>query len=237
MCVTSGVACIVCVTLVVRLHESCRSLRLRNTHVHTPSGQSTPLSASAKHANVSFGFERLSPSHIPLTYVDVFAHTSVYGFEMVTDAIMTGSVVGKAVLVGMLVVVLGMLVVVFVAVGKAVLGMLLRIVVGMLLRIVVVGMLVVVGTSVVGKAVLLFAYSHPEIHSISQLGALQSAHLESAVVLQGTINVPAGHAMLEHRPQDVGPATKLSSAHEKLHRGPRKKCPSTAGQSLHRQFS
>ena len=111
MCVTRGVVCIVCVTLVVRLHESCRSLRLRNTHVHTPSGQSTPLSASAKHANVSFGFERLSPSHIPLTYVDVFAHTSVYGFEMVTDAIMTGSgmlVVG----VGMLVVVLGMLVVV-----------------------------------------------------------------------------------------------------------------------------
>jgi hypothetical protein len=166
----------------------------------------------------------------------------MYGFEMVTEAIMTGTgsvmgmlvvVVGKAVLVGMLVVVLGMLVVVFVAVGNVVVG---KAVLGMLLRIVV-GMLVVVGTSVVGKAVLLFAYSHPEIHSIPQLGALQSAHLESAVALQGTMNVPAGHAMLEHRPQDVGPATKLSSAHEKLHRGPRKKCPSTAGQSLHRQFS
>ena len=113
MCVTRGVVCIVCVTLVVRLHESCRSLRLRNTHVHTPSGQSTPLSASAKHANVSFGLERRSPSHIPLTYVDVFAHTSVYGFEMVTDAIMTGTGSGMlVVVVGMLVVVLGMLVVV-----------------------------------------------------------------------------------------------------------------------------
>ena len=135
------------------------------------------------------------------------------------------------VVVGMLV--LGMLVVVF---RDVVVGMLRIVVVGML-RIVVVGKAVVI--VVVGKAVLvlLFTYSHPEIHSISQLGALQSAHLESAVVLQGTINVPAGHAMLEHRPQDVGPATKLSSAHEKLHRGPRKKCPSTAGQSLHRQFS
>jgi len=146
---------------------------------------------------------------------------------MVTEAIMTGSgmvVVGKAVLVGMLV--LGMLVVVFrdVAVGMP--------------RIVVVGMLrvVVVGKAVLGTSVL-FTYSHPEIQSISQLGALQSAHLESAVALQGTMNVPAGHAMLEHRPQDAGPARKLSSAHEKLHRGPRKKCPSTAGQSLHRQLS
>lgn len=97
---TFGSVWSVCSTCIVRLHESWSSLLLLLTHVHTPFRQSWPLRDCARHANVSSGLVSCSPWQIPSTKYEVFEHTSVYVFAMMTDATSGGG--GGGVASGML---------------------------------------------------------------------------------------------------------------------------------------